>query len=66
MSNNRLVAHFGSKEDLQMAIGLTVLPASALFGLAYNRWGAHAAFGAGAGLALLAAAIVPSQPNPRR
>jgi MFS family permease len=50
---------------LQMAIGLTVLPASALFGLIYNRWGAHAAFGAGAGLALLAAAIIPTSGSPR-
>jgi MFS family permease len=44
---------------LQMAIGFTVLPASALFGLAYNQWGAHVAFGVGACLALTASALVP-------
>jgi MFS family permease len=44
---------------LQMAIGLAVLPASALFGLVYNRWGAHTAFGLGAGLALAACALLP-------
>lgn len=51
---------------LQMAIGLTVLPASALFGLVYNHWGAHAAFGIGAGLALVASLIVPPGSPPRR
>ena len=45
---------------LQMAIGLAVLPASVLFGLAYKRWGAGAAFSIGAGLALAASLLVPS------
>jgi MFS family permease len=44
---------------LQMAIGLAILPASALFGLAYKRWGASAAFGVGAALALVASSLVP-------
>jgi MFS family permease len=48
---------------LQMAIGLSVLPASALFGLAYKRWGAHAAFGLGATLALVASTLVPRAPQ---
>ena len=47
---------------LQMAIGLAVLPASVLFGLAYKRWGAGAAFSIGAGLALAASLLVPSVP----
>ena len=45
---------------LQMAIGLAVLPASVLFGLAYKRWGAGAAFSIGAGLALAASLLVPA------
>jgi len=45
---------------LQMAIGLAVLPASVLFGLAYKRWGAGAAFGMGGALALAASMLVPS------
>jgi aryl-alcohol dehydrogenase-like predicted oxidoreductase len=47
---------------LQMAIGLAVLPASVLFGLAYKRWGAGAAFSIGAGLALAASLLVPAAP----
>jgi MFS family permease len=44
---------------LQLVLGLSILPASALFGLMYKRWGAHAAFGLGAGLALLASMLIP-------
>ena len=51
---------------LQMALGLTILPASALFGLAYTRFGAHAAFSMGAGLALAGAALVPAASMDRR
>ena len=47
---------------LQMAIGLAVLPASVLFGLAYKRWGAGAAFSIGGGLALASSLLVPSAP----
>jgi MFS family permease len=45
---------------LQMAIGLALLPASVLFGLAYKRWGAPVAFGLGGILALAASLLVPS------
>ncbi len=38
-----------------LAIGVGALPASLLFGVIYERWGALAAFGTGAGLALVAA-----------
>ena len=40
------------------AIGIATLPASVLFGGLYDAFGAHAAFGAGAGLALLAAILL--------
>ena len=40
------------------AIGISTLPASLLFGFLYERWGALIAFGLGAGMALLAAAIL--------
>jgi MFS family permease len=43
----------------QMAVGLAALPASALFGVLYREWGARAAFGAGAALALAATMILP-------
>ncbi len=42
-----------------LVVGLTLLPASALFGLVYQRAGAASAFGLGAGLALLGAALLP-------
>jgi predicted MFS family arabinose efflux permease len=50
------------------AIGVAMLPASLLFGGLYDAFGAHAAFGAGAGLALLAAVVLwrlcrPSAPT---
>jgi hypothetical protein len=50
---------------LQMAIGLTILPASALFGSAYTHLGAYGAFGIGAGLALAGAALVPPASSDR-
>jgi MFS family permease len=40
------------------ALGITTLPASLIFGLLYERLGALAAFGWGAGLALLAALLL--------
>ena len=40
------------------AIGVAMLPASVLFGGLYDAFGAHVAFGAGAGLALLAAVVL--------
>ena len=40
------------------AIGIMTLPASLLFGLLYDRYGAVAAFGTGAGLAMLAALVL--------
>ena len=40
------------------AIGVGALPASLLFGLLWERFGAAAAFGCGAGLALLAAVLL--------
>lgn len=46
----------------QMAVGLAALPASALFGVLYREWGARAAFGAGAALALAATIILPRSP----
>lgn len=51
------------------AIGLTALPSSLIFGLIYATAGPAAAFGTGAGLALIAAALllrVPSTPPPSR
>lgn len=48
-----------------LVVGLALLPASALFGLVYLRWGAGVAFAAGASLALLAVVLLPlSQPRP--
>jgi MFS family permease len=47
----------------QMAVGLAALPASLLFGLLYRRFGAQAAFGAGAALALLATIALPRRPG---
>lgn len=38
-----------------LAVGLGALPASLLFGLLWQRWGAGVAFGTGAGLAVVAA-----------
>jgi MFS family permease len=46
----------------QMAVGAAALPASAAFGLLYREWGAGAAFGAGAALALLATIVLPRSP----
>ena len=43
----------------QMAVGLAALPASALFGLLYKRWGAPAAFATGSLLALVAIIALP-------
>lgn len=48
----------------QMAVGVAALPASAAFGLLYREWGAGAAFGAGAALALVATIILPRSPAP--
>jgi len=48
----------------QMAVGLAALPASAAFGLLYRAWGAPAAFGAGAVLALAATVVLPRSPAP--
>jgi MFS family permease len=42
-----------------LCVGLMLLPASVLFGLVYQRVGAQAAFAGGAGLALLAATLLP-------
>ncbi|MBP2689720.1 MAG: hypothetical protein H6Q83_1907, partial [Deltaproteobacteria bacterium] len=38
--------------------GICALPASVLFGLLWNAYGAPAAFGVSAGLAVLAAALL--------
>jgi MFS family permease len=46
----------------QMAIGLAALPASALFGLLYRRWGAPPAFATGSLLALAAIIVLPRSP----
>ncbi len=48
----------------QMAVGVAALPASAVFGLLYREWGARAAFGAGAALALAATVMLPRSPAP--
>jgi MFS family permease len=48
----------------QMAVGLAALPASALFGLLYRRWGAPAAFATGSLLALVAIMILPRSSPP--
>jgi MFS family permease len=45
------------------AVGLTALPASLLFGALLDRLGAGAAFGTGAALALLAAALLFTIPR---
>ena len=42
-----------------VCVGLTLLPASALFGLLYQRFGAAAAFGTGAVFALVAVLLLP-------
>jgi MFS family permease len=42
-----------------LCVGLTLLPASALFGAVYQQLGGPAAFAAGAALALLAVALLP-------
>lgn len=50
-------------------VGLTLLPASAVFGLLYQQAGPPVAFGAGATLALLAVGLLPLsrvRPAPRR
>lgn len=41
------------------AIGVTVLPASVIFGAIWDAFGSAAAFGLGAGVAVLAAALLP-------
>jgi MFS family permease len=43
----------------QTAVGLAVLPASAVFGMLYKTWGAPTAFGAGALLAVGATLVLP-------
>jgi MFS family permease len=48
----------------QMAVGVAALPASAAFGVLYREWGAGAAFGVGAALALVATLILPRSPAP--
>lgn len=48
----------------QMAVGVAALPASAVFGVLYREWGARAAFGAGAALALAATVALPRSPAP--
>jgi predicted MFS family arabinose efflux permease len=48
------------------AIGISTLPASLLFGLLYQRWGALIAFGSGAAFALLAAVILAGIGDPRQ
>jgi hypothetical protein len=40
-------------------VGLTLLPASALFGVVYQKLGPGVAFGLGAALALAAVALLP-------
>ena len=42
------------------AVGLAVLPASVVFGLLWQKWGAAVAFSAGAALAALAALLLPN------
>jgi MFS family permease len=42
-----------------LCVGLMLLPASALFGVVYQRCGAGTAFGLGAALALVATALLP-------
>jgi MFS family permease len=42
-----------------LCVGLAALPASAIFGLLYQRMGTRVAFGTGAALALMAVAILP-------
>jgi MFS family permease len=48
-----------------LVLGLTLLPASALFGFVYQRAGAGIAFGLGGVLALLATLLLPLS-RPRR
>ncbi|MCC7440670.1 MAG: MFS transporter [Bdellovibrionales bacterium] len=47
-------------------IGLGLLPASALFGWVWERWGADTAFTLGAGIALTAGALLFTAPEPRQ
>lgn len=47
-------------------LGIAALPASALFGLLWDRLGAPAAFGLGAGLALAASTLLMADPDLRR
>ncbi len=42
-------------------IGLTILPASLIFGVLYDHWGPPWAFGLGAGLAIMAALLLPAR-----
>jgi MFS family permease len=53
-----------------LAVGIAAFPASVFFGLLWERYGAATAFGAGAGLALLAggllAALIVRQPQNNR
>lgn len=41
------------------AIGVAALPASVLFGIVWQSWGSRAAFGMGAGIAAVAALLLP-------
>jgi MFS family permease len=45
-------------------VGLAALPASVLFGILYKLAGASVAFGTGAGLALVAAILIPDSTRP--
>jgi MFS family permease len=47
------------------AVGLAALPASILFGVLYERFGPAVAFGTGAGLAVVAAAVLAGVPDVR-
>lgn len=49
-----------------LTVGLGMLPASVLFGFMWDRFGAHVAFGMGAGLAAVAAAGIALIPKPVR
>jgi MFS family permease len=49
-----------------LTVGLGMLPASVLFGLVWDRWGAHSAFIMGAALAAVAAVGIALIPKPLR
>ncbi len=48
-----------------LAVGISALPASVVFGIVWSRYGAAAAFGMSAGLAMVASGLLVALPAPR-